>query len=60
MNDSMFRAIVDKHGADRILFGTDSPWSDQFDAITDIEKLGLPENARKKIMGENAERLLHI
>ena len=60
MNDSMFRAIVDKHGADRILFGTDSPWSDQFDAITDIAKLGLPENARKKRMGENAGRLLHI
>lgn len=60
MDSDMFKAIVEKHGADRVLFGTDSPWSDQSEAISDIEGLKLPEGVRKKIMGENAARLLRI
>ena len=60
MDSDMFKAIVEKHGADRVLFGTDSPWSDQSEAISDIEGLQLPEDVRKKIMGENAARLLRI
>ena len=60
MNADMFKAIVERHGADHILFGTDSPWSDQSEAITDIEKLHFPDEVIRKIMGENAVKLLNI
>lgn len=60
MNEHLFKDIIQKHGAERILFGTDSPWTDQAEAVTDIEGLGLSEDDRSKIMGENAQKLLNI
>lgn len=60
MSSDMFRTIVEKHGADHILFGTDSPWADQAQAVLDIKKLNLPENDEDKIMSENASSLLGI
>lgn len=60
MDSDMFRAIINKHGADKILFGTDSPWSDQSESIADIDGLGLAEDEKRKIMGENAAGLLNL
>lgn len=60
MDSDMFRAIVDRHGSDRILFGTDSPWSDQEQSVRDIEALGLGSDDEKNIFESNARRLLGI
>lgn len=60
MDSDMFRAIINRHGADKILFGTDSPWSDQSESIADIDGLGLAEDEKRKIMGENAAVLLNL
>lgn len=60
MNESQFKRIVQAHGADKILFGTDSPWTDQNISIEDIEKLDLSDDTKKRILGGNAERLLNI
>ncbi len=60
MDSDMFRAIINRHGADKILFGTDSPWSDQSESIADIDGLGLAEDEKRKIMGENAAGLLNL
>lgn len=60
MDGDMFRAIVDRHGSERILFGTDSPWSDQEQSVRDIEALGLDMNDETNIFENNAKRLLGI
>lgn len=58
LNDEDFLRLVRKHGADRILFATDSPWQDQADYVRRIKALGLSSQEEKLILGENAIRLL--
>jgi predicted TIM-barrel fold metal-dependent hydrolase len=54
-----FRKILLTHPADYLLFGTDSPWADQTEAIKALEKLNLPETLLNNILGQNARRLLN-
>ena len=55
-----FLKLVQAFGADRILFGTDSPWGNQSEILGFMEKLPLPEADKKKILGENAVKLLKL
>ncbi len=58
LTDEAFLRLVRKHGADRILFATDCPWSEQADYVSRIEKMGLSENEKAQIFSENALQLL--
>lgn len=60
LSDEEFVRIVRKHGADKILFATDSPWEGQKDYIERIEKMPLSIQEKKKIFSENAVRLLQL
>ncbi|MGN0419014.1 MAG: amidohydrolase family protein [Acetatifactor sp.] len=60
LDDDLFVRIVRKHGADRILFGTDSPWQDQEDYVQQLAALPLTADEKKMILGENAKRLLKL
>ena len=53
-----FVRIVRKHGGDKILFGSDSPWAKQGEAIDVVEQSGLEEAEISQILGLNAQRLL--
>lgn len=55
-----FKKMVKKHGADRILFGTDSPWCSQSETLDKIKKSGLSQNEIRQILGENAAGLLNL
>lgn len=55
-----FVGIVRAFGADRVLFGTDSPWASQADSLRDIEALPLTEDEKRKILGENAMKLFEL
>lgn len=55
-----FRRFVVKHGAERLLFGTDSPWTDQGEGIAAIYDMGLSAEQEEAILGGNACRLLEI
>ena len=55
-----FLRIVQTHGADRILFGSDSPWSSQLESLTAHKKIGLSQEALDAILGGNAQKLLNI
>lgn len=57
---NMAKLIIEKHGASKILLGSDMPWSDISDEIKLIKSLGLTQNEEKMILGENAKRLLNI
>ncbi len=57
--DQMVR-IIDKHGYDKILFGTDSPWGGQKEDINYIKSLGLSKEEEAAILGKNAKKLLNL
>lgn len=60
LSDEQFMRIVRKHGADKILFATDSPWEGQKDYIQRIEKMPLSIQEKKQIFSENAVHLLQL
>ena len=55
-----FKKMVNIHGADRILFGSDSPWDDQKDAVDLIKECGFSEKDTDAILGKNAVTLLNL
>ncbi len=52
-------SIIRKHGTDRILFGSDMPWSDPAAELAFVRSLGLTEKETKEIGEENALALLY-
>jgi predicted TIM-barrel fold metal-dependent hydrolase len=52
-------SLIKAHGPDRILFATDSPWTDQSQELAGIRALDLTEDEITAILGENASRLLN-
>jgi hypothetical protein len=52
------RRIILKHPPDCIIFGTDSPWTDQGKSISLLKALKLPQDLENKILRENAMSLL--
>ncbi len=52
--------IVEKHGVDKILFGSDCPWHTPEEEKRLVESLDLSESEKEKIYHENAERLLGL
>lgn len=56
-NDRLLR-IIRKHGADKILFGSDCPWDNPYNEIEMLENLLLTEAEKELIYYKNAERLM--
>lgn len=55
-----FLRIVKGHGADKILFASDSPWSSAKTEIEHLKNLPLSEGEKNSILFGNAKRLLNI
>ncbi len=55
-----FLRILERHGEDKILFATDSPWSDAKRDIEKIRSFGLGKAVEEKIFSSNARRLLGL
>ncbi|MBR6953723.1 MAG: amidohydrolase family protein [Clostridia bacterium] len=60
MTPEDFLAQVEAFGADHVLFGTDSPWAEEAQAVADFLALPLREEAREMILHRNAEALLGL
>jgi predicted TIM-barrel fold metal-dependent hydrolase len=58
--DDEFVDLVRAHGADRVLFGSDGPWTDPAAEIAHIRQLGLTSLELDGVLGDNAERLLGL
>ncbi len=54
------QAIVDKHGPDRLLFGSDMPWHRPAWELRLVASLDLSQEDREKILFRNAARLLNL
>ena len=59
LSDEQFKRVVKKHGANKILFGTDSPWSEQKSTLEKVKEL-LPEETQTAILCNNTKQLLCI
>ena len=55
-----FKRILAAHGDDKILFATDSPWSDAGKEIANLNSWDIPAQSLEKIFHLNAEKLLKI
>lgn len=60
LSDEKFCKLIKECGSDRILFGTDSPWTDQLAEKEHLMSLPLSQEEKENIMGKNACRLLNI
>lgn len=56
--DELMTKIIRKHGADRILLGSDCPWESAGKMIEKICRLDINDTDKDKILGHNAEKLL--
>ncbi|WPX09254.1 amidohydrolase family protein [Anaerocellum danielii] len=52
--------IFRKHGIEKILFATDSPWKDQKKEVEYVKKLKLTSDEVEMIFGKNAQELLKL
>ncbi|MBQ9882146.1 MAG: amidohydrolase family protein [Synergistes sp.] len=60
LDREMFRSMIRRHGAERILFGSDYPWHLPQMELELIESIGISDEEKKLILGENAARLLGL
>jgi len=60
IDDEQLVRIIRRHGAERVLFGTDSPWCDQEEALKHFRSLPLTDKEKELILGLNAAKLLDI
>lgn len=61
MPEEQFVRMVHLHGADRILFGTDAPWTSQKECAQRLMSFsGLSEKEKQRILSQNAELLLGL
>ncbi len=59
MGAEYMTALIEAHDPARVLFGTDSPWTDQAAEVAAFRELPLTEVAQAAVLGDNAARLLH-
>lgn len=60
LDEKAFVRMVRAFGAERLLFGTDSPWSSQKESLEQIRALPLTDAEKEAILGDNAQRLFHF
>ena len=59
-NEATFKEVIKRHGSDKILFATDSPWSDIQNDIEILKSFNLDKETEEKILYKNAKKLLNI
>lgn len=60
ISEEQFKRILNKHGSDYILFGTDSPWFNQHQIVKWLESMNLTSTVKNRIFYENGKRLLTL
>ncbi len=60
IGEKQLARIISKHGADKILLGSDCPWDDPANEIAMIEKLPLSHEEKELIFYKNALKILNI
>jgi predicted TIM-barrel fold metal-dependent hydrolase len=56
--DDEFVSLAREHGVERVMFGSDGPWTDSADQIGQLRGLSFSAEELEAILGGNAERFL--
>jgi hypothetical protein len=59
-DNELFEKIIIKHGVDRILAGSDNPWTKSSDIIKNLNKINISDDDKEKILYRNAIKLLNL
>lgn len=60
LDHARLRALIERHGSERVLFGSDWPTGDPERELSVVESLGLAEADLRAVLGENAARLFKV
>jgi len=60
IEENLLLKMIRDHGADKFLFGTDSPWSDAKKDIAYFKRLPISSKEREQIFSGTAQQLLNI
>ncbi len=60
VGEEAFKKILEKHGEDKILFASDSPWSDIKGDVEILKSFSLNKQTEEKLFYGNAKKLLGI
>jgi predicted TIM-barrel fold metal-dependent hydrolase len=60
LGDEGFTRLIKKHGAEHVLFGSDSPWDDAGELLKTIDRLDFTTKEKEQILYKNAQNLLGI
>ena len=60
ISEELFVKIAEKHGYDKILFATDSPWGDAREDVLKLKSFNISEENLQKILYKNALKLLGL
>jgi len=60
LEQNIAKQMLEEHPAQYLLFGTDSPWSDQSTALKLLESMGLDEARYERMLRKNAMDILSI
>ena len=60
MTGERFTRLIRAFGPERVLFGTDSPWADQRQALEEFRKLPLAPDEQRMILSGNAQKMLGV
>lgn len=60
LSNEQMKRLVEKHGYDKILFGSDSPWSDQHRSLEQLAACDLDKDKLPLILGGNAQSVFRI
>lgn len=60
MEQDFFLKILEKHGHEKVLFATDSPWSDVGKAVEVVRNMPLSHDKIEDILAGNARKLLSL
>ena len=60
MNIDLYKRIIDKHGDDRILYGSDGPWENPLETLEFLKISDVDKNQFELITYKNAKKLLNL
>jgi hypothetical protein len=60
IDDDRFIKVISKFDENRVLFGSDSPWSDQKEMLERTLRLRIPDSRKEKMLFLNARALLGV
>jgi predicted TIM-barrel fold metal-dependent hydrolase len=60
LDPSRVRALIERHGADRVVFGSDWPMTDPAAEIAAVRALGLSAEDEAAVLGDNLARLVGL